>query len=159
MRLFLDNKPADTIAHALATDLYELSQFHLFEPKAIAFDNLTSSGNIDLIKDMALRNNLTGYYQIRYKNRAGTQSRLADVVREFVDVVTPLILNQENIKVIMGEQNQWPENVSLTHTEKSQLLALLHIMRDNFRFQSLQIRDYLAESETLLKQVLNNITE
>ena len=158
IRILVGGSADSEIISFLAENSYELSTFFLFEFKSVAFENMTSTGNIDLLQDLELRNNLTAYYQRQYAIQTGTQSRVVQLVRAYIDYSIPLILNRESIQTIMDEENEWPEVTSLSMDQKARLVGFFYNIRDNMRSQSTQLQVVREHALTLLDDLRNHIT-
>ena len=158
IRILVGGSADSEIISFLAENSYELSTFFLFEFKSVAFENMTSTGNIDLLQDLELRNNLTAYYQRQYAIQTGTQSRVVQLVRAYIDYSIPLILNRESIQTIMDEKNEWPEMTSLSMDQKARLVGFFYNIRDNMRSQSTQLQEVREHALTLLDDLRNHMT-
>ncbi|MEQ8927958.1 MAG: DUF6090 family protein [Fulvivirga sp.] len=90
----LKNTPAMVLRFGISMDT--LSKFEVFNANSIAFQNLMSSSSIDLIKNDTLRTLLPRYYnEVRLSLEIGTQKRVSESTRKFVDEVGPVLMNRE----------------------------------------------------------------
>ena len=78
-----------------------LSEFSIFDQNRVAFDNMLSAENIDMISRDTLRTLLSSYYSER-NLLEGTQERVKELTRKFVDHIGPLLTNKENIDLMYG---------------------------------------------------------
>ncbi|APY08294.1 hypothetical protein BWZ20_08270 [Winogradskyella sp. J14-2] len=94
--IVLEQSNPERYVPAIAEYMSVVNEFDVFEPNAIAFDNMIASENIDLITDMELRKNLSLYYQRRNLNL--TQERIKETTRQFVDDIMPKMGNRQLLK-------------------------------------------------------------
>lgn len=78
-----------------------LSEFAVFDQNRVAFDNMLSAENINMISSDSLRTLLSSYYSER-NLLDGTQERVKELTRQFVDHTGPLLINKEVIDQIYG---------------------------------------------------------
>ncbi|MFK7831944.1 MAG: DUF6090 family protein [Winogradskyella sp.] len=102
------------------------NEFTVFEPNAIAFENMIASENIDLITNMELRNNLSQYYQIDFVNT--TQERVKEKTRQFVDDISPKIGNRQLVKQYTKHDSHLPDISEVNIHSDTQVYSNLLIM-------------------------------
>ncbi|KPM32933.1 Hypothetical protein I595_1360 [Croceitalea dokdonensis DOKDO 023] len=73
-----------------------MTEFAVFYPNSIAFENMTASENIDLITNTELRKDLSIYYKIDFVN--STQERIKEQTRQFADDIFPKLGNKQTLK-------------------------------------------------------------
>lgn len=95
-RLFELGAKGKSYQHEMPTVMPMLADFRVFSPVRVAFSNMMSAENIELISDKKIRNLITVYYD-QFDDRDGTQNRHRQLTRDFIDTVSPRLINKENI--------------------------------------------------------------
>ena len=80
--------------------------YEVFDPVRIAFNNMLSAENIDLISNNKLRGALSEYYNYPYLD--GVQNRIAVINRQIVDVHYPKFFTKEFVTNWMGFSSEMP---------------------------------------------------
>lgn len=105
--IVLEQSNPERYVPAIADYMLVMNEFDVFEPNAIAFDNMIASENIDLITNMDLRKNLSLYYQGRKLNL--TQERIKETTRQFVDDIMPKMGNKQLLKQFTQRDSHLPD--------------------------------------------------
>ncbi|QSE98851.1 DUF6090 family protein [Fulvivirga lutea] len=93
----MKNTPQMVVRFSSSMDT--LSSFEVFNTNKIAFQNLMSSASIDLIQNDSLRTLLPRYYnEVSLSVQSGTQQRVAQSSRKFVDEVGPHLMNRDMLQ-------------------------------------------------------------
>lgn len=139
-------------ASAITQHMPVLAEFSVFTQNRVAFDNMLSAENIDLISNDTLRTLLSTYYA-EQNLLDGTQERVKELTRLFVDHVTPLLMNREMIEGNFKVENEFEPAATLNLKTNRVLFGDLFGMQMNLRSHLIYLRDYEQEVTTLLEQI------
>ena len=128
-----------------------LAEFSVYIQNRVAFDNMLSAENIDLVSSDSLRSALSAYYAAQ-NLLDGTQERVKQLTRIFVDNTTPLLMNRENITQFYQENNFVSGN-DLDFTTNRVLFGDLFGMQRNLESHNLYLENYKREIEALLHRI------
>ena len=128
-----------------------LAEFSVYTQNRVAFDNMLSAENIDLVSSDSLRSALSAYYA-EQNLLDGTQERVKQLTRIFVDNTTPLLMNRENITQFYQENNFVSGN-DLDFTTNRVLFGDLFGMQRNLESHNLYLENYKREIEALLHRI------
>ena len=135
--------------------MYVINEFSVFEPNAIAFENMIASENIDLITNMELRKNLSQYYQRNFVNT--TQERIKEQTRLFVDYIMPKIGNRQLLKKFTQHDSHLPDISEVNIHSDTQVYANLIIMALSIDGQNELLDATTEEIKRLLDLIDNNL--
>ena len=128
-----------------------LAEFSVYTQNRVAFDNMLSAENIDLISGDSLRSALSAYYSAQ-NLLDGTQERVKQLTRIFMDNITPSLMNRENISQFYQENNFVSAN-DLDFTTNRVLFGDLFGMQKNLESHTVYLENYRREIEALLQQI------
>lgn len=118
-----------------------LSEYRVFTQNRVAFDNMLSAENIDIISNDSLRTLISVYYS-EENLLQGTQERVKDLTRIFVDNITPDLMNNEFINQFFGVENNFVSGEELEFNTNRVLFGDLFGMQRNIESHSLYLRGY-----------------
>ncbi len=156
-QVMLSNATHAEAAGAINQRMPTLAEFSVFTQNRVAFDNMLSAENIDLISNDTLRTLLSTYYA-QQNLLDGTQERVKEMTRLFVDHVTPLLMNREIIEGYFRTTSAFEPAEALDFKTNRVLFGDLFGMQMNLRSHTVYLRDYEQKVETLL-QHLNRHTD
>ncbi|PNQ72176.1 hypothetical protein C1T31_12680 [Hanstruepera neustonica] len=131
--------------------------YEIFDPVRIAFNNMLSAENIDLITDSDLRKALSEYYDYDYLT--GVQNRIMVLNRRIVDEYYPKFFTKEFVANWMGIPSKMPSVTDLDIATDKELLSGLFGIKMIILNQNELIRSTQKQNEaliTLISSVLNN---
>lgn len=129
-----------------------LAEFSVYTQNRVAFDNMISAENIDLISNDSLRNRLSLFYSEK-DFLFGTQDRVKDLTRQFVDNITPLLMNREAIQVFFGSQSAFATSEDLQFRKNRTVFGDLFGMKKNLQTHTMYLEDYREEIVALRNQI------
>jgi hypothetical protein len=129
-----------------------LASFSLFSRNRVAFDNMLSGENIDVISNDSLRNGLSSYYSQQVLNY-GTQERAKELTRQFVDDITPLLMNQESIRGVYGVANDFKSAENINFRTNPMIFGDLFGMQRNLESHTAYLEYYNAQIKALIAQI------
>ncbi|MBC2837742.1 DUF6090 family protein [Robiginitalea sp. SC105] len=129
-----------------------LAEFSIFTQNRVAFDNMLSAESIDLITDDSLRLKLSSYYSVQTLTY-GTQDRVKELTRDFVDYITPMLLNRETISGFFGRENNLESAESLNFSKNRYIFGHLFGTRQNLDSHSLFLEGYLLQVDDLITHI------
>jgi len=129
-----------------------LAQFSVFTQNRVAFDNMLSSENIGIISTDTLRNMLSAYYANR-SLLEGTQERVKELTRNFVDNISPKLMNRENIRQFFGVESEFASGDDQDFKTDQVLFGDLFGMQRNLESHSQFLWEYQRNIERLLEQI------
>ena len=135
--------------------MYVLTEFQLFGPNRIAFDNMVSSANIDLISNNDLRNKLSKYYKKDFS--ASTQERIKELTRKFTDYATEVMFNKQLVKMVTNFESQITDVSKINMHSDEKLYGLLFGMRINIAGQNDLLEDTKQEIMSLMELIDHNL--
>ncbi|SHH41968.1 DUF6090 family protein [Winogradskyella jejuensis] len=139
----------------IVNHMYVMNEFDVFEPNTIAFENMITSENIDLITNMELRNNLSQYYQRNFVN--STQERVKEKTRQFVDDISPKIGNRQLLKQFRLRDSHLPNISEVNIHSDKQVYSNLIIMDLSIDGQNKLLDTTAEEIRRLLDLIDNNL--
>ena len=128
-----------------------LAEFSVYTQNRVAFDNMLSAENIDLISGDSLRTALSAYYA-EQNLLDGTQERVKQLTRIFVDNITPSLMNRENIARFFQDNNFISGN-DLDFTTNRVLFGDLFSMQRNIESHTLYLQNYQKEIRALIDHI------
>ena len=138
---------------AIINYMFVTAEFDVFKPNNIAFENMITSENIDLITNMELRKNLSLYYQRDFVNT--TQERIKEQTRQFVDYIIPKIGNRQVMKQLTKHDSHLPDISEVNLHSDTQVYANLLIMNLSIDGQN-ELLDTTAEDIKRLLDLIDN---
>ena len=152
MNAMLEASSDQEAMQAISRNMPILAEFSVFTQNRVAFDNMLSAENIDLISRDSLRTMLSTYYS--EKNLlSGTQERVKELTRNFVDNITPSLMNRENITQFFGRSNNLPSASDLNFRNNQVLFGNLFGMQRNIEAHIVFLEDYQKIVERLLGEI------
>lgn len=79
-----------------------VTNYSLFEPTNVAFSNITSTGNIDIIRSDNLRKEISRYYSDNMLD--GVQNQLIITSQSFLDNVAPKMINKSMLRYVTKKE-------------------------------------------------------
>jgi len=134
-----------------------LTSYEMFSPLRIAFDNMISSDNIDLISNKKLRKELSFYYSTDYED--GTQERVKEMTRTFGDGIVPMIFNKQLFKNMLNYNSQLQDITNVTIHENEEVYSNLFTMKKNIDVQNELVNESKKNIHQLLMQIENILIE
>lgn len=134
-----------------------LAEYNVLTQNRVAFDNMLSAQNIDLITSDTLRTALSSYYSER-NLLEGTQERVKDLTRNFVDNISPMLMNREGIEQLSGVKNNFAPVTEVNFVTNSKLFADLFSMQRTLESHSRYMANYQV-SITGLIALINEFLE
>ena len=129
-----------------------LARYSAFTQNRVAFDNMLSAENIDLISSDTLRTVISRYYA-QENLLDGTQERVKELTRIFVDHITPMLMTRENIEQILQIKNDFVSGRDLDFRTNPLLFGDLFSMQRNLDSHSLYLEDHKKEIELIIAQI------
>lgn len=129
-----------------------LAEFKLFTQNRVAFENMLSAENIDLISGDSLRLVLSSYYS-ETNLLDGTQERVKEMTRMFVDHITPMLMNKENIRGFLGRESDFISGNDLNFKTNREIFGFLFGMQRNIESHTAYLEDYQREVEQILQLI------
>ncbi len=129
-----------------------LTEFSVFTQNRVAFDNMLSAENIDLISQDTLRTLLSTYYSEK-SLLIGTQERVKELTRNFVDNVTPLLMTRETIQFFFGIDSKFASGNDLNFTTNRVLFGDLFGMQRNIDSHIIYLQGYQETIDSLLVRI------
>lgn len=136
----------------LTKNMPVLAEYAVFTQNRVAFDNMLSAENIDLISSDSLRILLSNYYA-QEDLLDGTQERVKDLTRIYVDHITPMLMTRENIEQFRETENNFVSGSDLDFKTNRVLFGDLFGMQRNVQAHSLYLEDYRKEIEITIAQI------
>ncbi|MDX1471642.1 MAG: DUF6090 family protein, partial [Flavobacteriaceae bacterium] len=96
------NEPQSIKNQRILPHLQYLTDYSVFVPNSVAFDNMIASSTINLIKTAKLRELLSNYYNSPELSSDFTQEQVKLQTRRFVDESITLLLNDEIVEKLSG---------------------------------------------------------
>jgi len=128
-----------------------LSSYNIFSPLRIAFDNMISSENIDLISNKELRKELSLYYSDNYED--GTQERVKEMTRAFSDDIGPLLFNKQLFKNMLNYNSHLQDITNVRIHENEEVYSNLFSMKVHINTQNELINESKKSAHKLLEQI------
>ena len=129
-----------------------LAEFSVYTQNRVAFDNMLSAENIDLISNDSLRTRISSFYS-EDNLLFGMQDRVKELTRLFVDKTTPLLMNRESINLIFGKPNQFAPAEDLDFRRNRNLFGDLFGMQRNLGFHTEYLQAYRREILSLREEI------
>jgi hypothetical protein len=140
------------VAQYISSQMPFLTSFRVFTQNRIAFNNMLSAQTIDIISDDSLRAMISLYYSDQILD-GGSQERVKELTRDFVDYATPLLMNRENIVRITGELNNFKSASDIPFRSDQVLYGSLFGMQRNLKYHII----FLRQCENRIVQLSNQI--
>ena len=150
---YFDKKNSNQqVALGIIRQMPHLSEYQSFEQNRVAFDNMISSETIDIISNDSLRIHLSLYY--RYKDfRDGTQERVKQLTRQFVDNISPMLVSREYVFNFSGIETKLPSYNDLDYIGNSKIFGDLMSMRQSSRGHTRWLISYQKDLLTLIDRI------
>ena len=137
---------------AISRNMPILAEFSVFTQNRVAFDNMLSAENIDLITSDTLRTLLSDYYA-EENLLDGTQERVKELTRIFVDHMSPMLMTRENINQLFQTENDFISGSELDFRTNPVLFGDLFSMQRNIDSHNLYLADFQKDIETLIAEI------
>lgn len=131
-----------------------LTEYRVFTQNRVAFDNMLSAENIDMISEKSLRTDLSTYYA-EQNLLEGTQERVKELTRIFVNNVTPLMMNREVLQMFFEGENTFPSGDDLNFKNNRVLFGDIFGMQRTGESHT----EYLSEYQKTIEGLIEDITE
>ena len=135
-----------------------LAEFSIYTQNRVAYDNMLSAENIDLISTDKLRIDLSAFYADQ-NLLVGTQERVKQLTRIFVDNITPLLMNRENITQFFQKENDFISGNDLDFRTNRVLFGDLFGMQRNLESHTMYLENYKRGIEKLMNQIDQKLTK
>ena len=129
-----------------------LAEFSVYTQNRVAFNNMLSAENIDLISNDSLRTRLSTFYS-EANLLFGMQDRVRELTRIFVDNITPMLMNRESIQVFFGTSSELATAEDLEFRKNRTVFGDLFGMQRNLGFHTQYLQAYQDKIEALLNQI------
>ena len=136
-----------------SNQMFVLTEFDVFTPNRIAFDNMVASESIDLVSSQELRSLLSEYYKKDYSD--GTQERVKEITRQFTDYAGRAMMNRQTIKMLTNSDSNVREMSEVTLHNDETFYAELVNMRMIINGHN-EFLDAANEEITTLISLLDN---
>jgi hypothetical protein len=155
------SKSFDAMLHAnsnleamfeISKNMPVLAEFSVFTQNRVAFDNMLSAENIDLITSDTLRTLLSDYYADE-NLLDGTQERIKELTRNFVDHMSPMLMTRENVNQLFQTDNDFVSGSELDFRTNPVLFGDLFSMQRNIDSHNLYLADYQKDIETIITEI------
>lgn len=140
------------IMYEITKNMPVLAEFTAFTQNRVAFDNMLSAENIDLISSDTLRTFISKYYA-QENLLDGTQERVKELTRIFVDHTTPMLMTRENIEQFRQTENDFISGSEIDFRTNRILYGDLFGMHRNIESHSLYLEGYKTEVEIIIAQI------
>lgn len=132
--------------------LFTIGYFEVFRPNFVAFDNMISAESIDLIRNDSLRKSLSYYYGSKESYELGTQERIKDKTRQFLDYVMPIIVSKEIASNLIGQNLEFQYGSSKENEfyKNPRVFYELFMMKHNISDQNSELERYKSQIDELL---------
>ena len=148
----LEEQSDAEIMMAIFGNMPVLAEFSVYTQNRVAFDNMLSAENIDLISNDSLRTHISSFYS-EDNLLFGMQDRVKELTRLFVDKTTPLLMNRESINLIFGKPNQFAPAEDLDFRKNRILFGDLFGMQRNLGFHTEYLQAYRREILSLREEI------
>ena len=152
IEVMLRSEENSEIGLFIANHMRTLAEYSVFTQNKVAFENMLSAENIDLISDKNLRMLLSAYYRERDLDD-GTQERVKQLTRIFVDHISPMHMNKEGIERRLGFINDFPSVSDINFKNNQELLGNIFGMKMNLNAHYVYLLDFKNEIEELILQL------
>jgi hypothetical protein len=134
-----------------------ITNYSLFSSTKVAFNNITSTGNIDILRSDELRKNISTYYSNLTLN--GVQDQLKITSQNFLGHVAPLMINKEMMAfVTKREFDVMPlEDISV-HKEPLVLSDLFILLNKTLEHNKL-LNQTIGDIKLIIKAIENYLVK
>lgn len=129
-----------------------LAEYSVFTQNRVAFDNMLSAENIDLISSDTLRTLLSNYYA-EENLLDGTQERIKELTRIFVDHMSPMLMTRENINQLFQTDNAFVSGSEIDFRTNPVVFGDLFSMQRNIDAHNVYLEDYQQDIEIIITQI------
>lgn len=145
----MNKKPS--FAKELANQMSTLTNYDLFHPTRVAFDNMISSGSIDILLSDKLRNDISRYYSSNLLD--GIQDQIIVTTQGFLNEAAPQMVNKTMMKTITNLDFDVRPLESITVYKDPNVISDLFVMRNKTREHNF----ILNTLETKIKALIASI--
>jgi len=135
----------------------EFTFYEVFDPVRIAFNNMLSAENIDLIANPKLREALSRYYNYPYLD--GVQNRIIVVNRRIVDEHYPKFFSKEFVQEWMGISSKMPPLSELDIATDKRLMSDLFGLKMIIIHQNELISNTQNQNVELIALINSNLNK
>ena len=121
MQIFADSLSNEERFLIFTKNATDFTYYQVFDPVRIAFNNMLSAENIDLISNNDLRKALSEYYNYPYLD--GVQNRIAVLNRRVVDEHYPKFFSREFVTEWIGISSKMPATDDLEIATDNRLMS------------------------------------
>ncbi len=128
-----------------------ITNYAIFAPTKVAFTNLTSTGNIDILQSDDLRKAISRYYSSDIM--AGVQEQLKVTTQNFLNTVAPKLINKNLMYSITKRDFDVIPITETTVHKDPQVLSDLFVLQNKTWEQNRKIREKTTEIRALQESV------
>lgn len=125
-----------------------LSSYDLFNPTRVAFDNMTSSGNIDILKSNELRKEISKYYSSRLMHTI--QDQLIVTTQDFLNNISPKLVSKSLIKFTFNFDFDLRSNEEIKIYNDPYVIADLFVMRNKTKAHNKALLELKTQIKALI---------
>ncbi len=152
LQLFSKVEDVESFMQKFIPQMPKLASFSVFNPIRVAFENMLSAEKIDLIHNTELRKLLTEYYSSNIID-FGTQERVKEITRKFIDEISPLIVNWEQIHQLAGVRLQIKSVKAIDFYKNELIISRLFIMNKNIEAQNMELDYSNVQIEKIIQYI------
>ena len=152
-KIMASNEPKQVRVQELTKFLPTLTSYEVFIANQVAFDNMTSSFNINVISNDSLRKELSNYYKHTSNLSNFTQEQVKQQTRRFIDESLTALIDKNTVKEYVGL------DVDIHQTEDFFTEPLTFKNLFNMRMNMKAQNELLKSMETQINSILMGINK
>lgn len=130
-----------------------ITNYQFFEPTMVAFNNLTSTGKIDIFQSDELRKKISAYYS--RNDLDVVQEQLKETTQDYLNNLAPKMINKEMMFKITQREFDIINVKEIKVHKDPQVLSGLFVMWN----KTLEHNNLLLELEKAIKALVQNIDQ
>ncbi|MCM8568866.1 DUF6090 family protein [Gramella jeungdoensis] len=130
-----------------------ITNYDMFTPTSVAFDNMVSSGNINLLSSDELRKTISHYYSSEAFN--GIQDQIKITTQDFLRDVAPKMVNLEMMKFVTKLDFDVRSAKEITVYKDTYVLSHLFVMKN----KTIEHNNALKKNAINAQKLMSNIEE
>ena len=137
--------------------MYTLTNYDIFEPNRIAFDNMVAAENVDLISNGGLRTKLSQYYKREFNTT--TQESVKQRSRQLGDYVAIAAFNKQSLKSLVNHDSNLRDVSEVKIHEDPKVYSILFNMLMTTQAQNetlIGVQLVIRELITLIDKEIDN---
>ncbi|MGB5377492.1 DUF6090 family protein [Muriicola sp.] len=134
-----------------------ISSYELFSPIMVAFINMTSSGNIDILSSDDLRKQISRYYS--NDGLEGIQGQLIVTTQSFLNEVAPKMMNKNMMKSNMNLDFDVISAEEITVHKDPHVLSDLFVMKNKTLEHDRKLHKVTIEIKSIIESIDDYIDE